>query len=123
MAPSGLRWGQVLKDATCNGLEANVVTYGKRISVLEKLGRWQQALGCLKMMRHTVLESNIITCSAASSSCEKGQQWSGAVGLLNDMQVNEISADMISFNATISSLEKGSSDLFRSHIIGIDIYV
>ena len=88
-----------------------MVTYGRRISILEKLGRWQQALDCLKMMRHSVLESNIITCSAASSSCEKGQQWPGAVGLLNDMQVNEISSDIISFNATRSSLEKGSSDL------------
>ncbi|CAE8624179.1 unnamed protein product, partial [Polarella glacialis] len=97
----------LLREASADGVELDVVAWSAAISVCEKSGRWEQALCLLPQMREQRLKPDLIVYSAAVRACARGGCWMPALALLGLMKDQALHPNIISFGAALSACAAG----------------
>ncbi|CAE8687381.1 unnamed protein product, partial [Polarella glacialis] len=109
---SAWSWGlALLAEAARQGPGAagkvNVVVLGAALGLLERAGRWQEALSLLVEAKSSRgLKPNSMNYASAVSACAKGQVWEPAIALLAELREGNVVPDVVVRSAAISACER-----------------
>eukprot|EP00913_Durusdinium_trenchii_P000633 g586.t1 len=66
---------ELLKDMRLRHLEADLMTYNAAISVLDKAGKWEEALSLLALALRKKMPADVLTYASAMCVCENAGEW------------------------------------------------
>jgi len=106
-----LQWWEcalsLLRRMTEESLLPDLQIYSSVISACGVAGKWQRAIGVLKMMEDEGrIKPNLYCINAAMSACEKGSAWIEAVALFEQMKFNGIRPNFVTINSLVIALDK-----------------
>ncbi|GAB4817867.1 hypothetical protein N2152v2_004913 [Parachlorella kessleri] len=92
-------------------LAPNVVHYTTLMSVLQRAGRWEQAMEAFEKMEAAGVVADVQAYNVAITACAKGLDWEKAWAVFAAMRRAGVEPSIISYNALVSACERcGQAD-------------